>query len=137
MMTNEQEATFRTLYASGATWQEIGHEVGIDPSWLSVQRKRLGIPERPSIGRRVRWNWKMEAELRAMFPTTAPYVMAKHFGVSIDAVKNKMHAMGLVRVVEVPVDTYTGSPRWFRDQAGVEPLPAFHPIAAQVLGLSA
>jgi len=134
-VTPEQEAQFRTLYEAGTPWLEMGVALEMDCSWLSVLRKRMGIPERKQQGRRIEWTVAMEDDLRVQFHLLSHFGLSKRFGVSTDAVKNKLHRMGLFRAPPVPVDTYTGSPRWFRDQEGIEPLPAFHPIAATVLGM--
>ena len=134
-MTPEQEAQFRTLYAAGTPWLEMGVALEMDCSWLSVLRKRMGIPDRKVTCSRVKWTDDMNAELRRLLLDNNNYTIGKQLGVSKDAIQSQIKRLGLSRAAPVPVDTYTGSPRWFRDQEGIEPLPAFHPIAATVLGM--
>ena len=135
-LTDEHVTKFRDMYEAGASWLAMGNELDVDPSWLAVWRARLDIPLRKVKSSRVQWTDAMIAELRVLAPISKPYAIGKRLGISKDAVKSQLGRMGLNLPAPAPVDTYTGSPRWFRDQFGPEPLPVGHPIAAAVLGLA-
>ena len=136
--TPEMIARFREMYFSGATWLAMSDTLDVNSKTLSTwaMREKFG-PRNGLDGRAVQWTPEKEAELRTKEHGMSHTALARHFGLSIDAVKNKLHRMGLARVVSVKVDTYTGSPAWFRAQFGGDPLPPMHPIACEVLGLSA
>jgi len=136
-LTDEQVSRFTTMYHAGASWLAMGAELDMDPSWLAVLRKRIGIPERKVMCSRVNWTDEMNAELRRLFPTTKSHAIGRKLGISKDAVESQLRRLGMERVAVVPVDTYTGSPAWFRAQFGSDPLPPMHPLAREVLGLSA
>lgn len=133
VMTPDRRAIFATMYAADATWMAMEEAIGVTVNGLRKYRRRAGIAVRIKDDNSASvWTPKRDAELIRLRANHLPSVIARMLGKSLDTITGRLKKL-IVTIPKVVAVAIVSPVNAERQLAGVDPLPAFHPIASSVL----